>query len=295
LRLSRSDFIVHKEKINDTHDVWAVLKMAAGPRAYTSQTFKKLFALSGNQCAFPGCTKQLVNESNAKDSNICHIEAANSDGERYRADMTDKERAGYNNLILLCVQHHDETNDVEKYTVALLGEMKRNHISDQLSDKIKKNPSMLRNTINAISKIDIDDPVNNQAVSAFNISDKISFNAVKRYAPLIQEYKVYHHKINSLYDELEEQGSLKKSKILQTVRSYYLKVKGAYVDGEKDSVELIRENSDDIIEDVCKALTDKLESSGLFEDDVIFGVDLVMVDAFMRCKILEEPKYNDSQ
>jgi len=269
--------------------------MASGPRAYTQQTLKKLFALSGNQCAFPGCTTLLVNESNAKDSNICHIEAANIDGERYRANMTDKERADYDNLILLCVQHHDETNDVEKYTVELLNEIKRSHISDLLNDKIKRNPSMLRNTINAISQIDIDDEANSEDVSAFNISDKLVYNSVKRNAALIQEYKVYHHKINSLYDELEEQGSLKKNKILQAVRSYYLKAKGVYVGDAKDPISIVRAHSDDIIDDVCKKLSDKLENSGLYEDDIIFGVDLVVVDAFMRCRILEEPKANDSK
>jgi hypothetical protein len=41
----------------------------------------------------------------------------------------DKERADYDNLILLCVQHHDETNDGEKYSVITLKEMKRDHIS----------------------------------------------------------------------------------------------------------------------------------------------------------------------
>lgn len=286
---------IRKDEINDSHNIWTGIKMASGPRAYTPQTLKKLFALSGNQCAFPGCAKQLVNERNAKESNICHIEAANFDGERYRANMTDKKRADYDNLILLCIQHHDETNDVKRYTVELLKEMKKNHISDRLNDKIQRKPSMLRNTINAISKIDIDDDVNSESISAFSISDKLVYNSVKRYAPLIQEYKVYHHKINSLYDELEVQGSLKKNKILQTVRSYYLKAKGVYVGDAKDSIAIVRAHSDDIIDDVCKKISDELDGSGLYEDDIIFGVDLVVVDAFMRCRILEEPKTDDSK
>jgi len=269
--------------------------MMSGPRAYTPKTLKRLFALSGNQCSFPGCTKPMVNEVNAKDSNICHIEAANPDGERYRECMTDLERADYDNLILLCIQHHDETNDVEKYTVVALKEMKKNHISDLLNQKIKTNPSMLRNTINAIARIDMDSDANTEGLNSFNIQEKLTYNVVKRNVSLIQEYKAYHHKINSLYDELEGQGSLKKSKILHIVKNFYLKSKGRYVGDAEEPMLIIRAHSDDIIEDVSAKICNKLEDSGLYEDDIIFGVDLVVVDAFMRCKILEEPKKNDSK
>lgn len=99
----------------------------AGPRDYTDKTIKRLFGLSGNQCAFPGCTEIMTNDKNAKNSNICHIEAANEGGERFNPGMSDIQRADYPNLILLCVQHHDETNDVNKYTVDALKEMKSNH------------------------------------------------------------------------------------------------------------------------------------------------------------------------
>lgn len=263
-------------------------------RNYTQKTLKRLFGLSGNECSFSGCSTALVNESNAKESNICHIEGANEDGERYRKDMTDVERADYNNLILLCVQHHDETNDVAKYTVPVLQKIKKDHVSNQFGKKVKSNPSMLRNTINAIACIDIESGVESGNNNAFNISDKLDYNAIKRYAPLIEEYKVYHHKINSLYDELEAQGSLKKSKILSNIRGYYLKAKGSYSTDSKISIDKVRQHADDIIDDILNALHSKLDDSGLYDDDIILGIDLVVVDAFMRCKILEEPVQNDS-
>ena len=118
------------------------------PRGYTRQTIKKLFALSGNLCAFPNCPERVVNENNAKNSNICHIEAAEAGGQRYNPNMTDIQRADYDNLILLCVQHHDETNDIEKYTVDVLKTMKQEHTSQYLGEKITKNPSMLNVLIN---------------------------------------------------------------------------------------------------------------------------------------------------
>jgi len=101
--------------------------MGKQARNYSQKTIKRLFALSGNQCAFPNCNRILVNQNNALDSNICHIEAAESKGQRYNPNMTDKERADYNNLILLCPIHHDETNNVDEYTVDVLRNMKKNH------------------------------------------------------------------------------------------------------------------------------------------------------------------------
>lgn len=268
--------------------------MGKHARNYSAKTLKRLFGLSGNECSFPGCSTVLVNESNAKESNICHIEGANDDGERYREDMTDVERADYNNLILLCVQHHDETNDVVKYTVPVLQKMKKDHVSNHLGKTVKSNPSMLRNTINAIANIDIESGVDAGNQNAFNISEKLDYNAVKKYTPLIEEYKVYHHKINSLYDELEAQGSLKKNRILSNIRGYYLKAKGRYATDSEISIDKVRQHADDIIDDILYALQSKLDDSGLYDDDIMLGIDLVVVDAFMRCKILEEPVQNDS-
>ena len=101
--------------------------MGKQARNYTQQTIKILFALSASQCSFPNCKKQIVNENNAIDSNICHIQGANLGSERYNPNMSDKERADYNNLILLCPQHHFETNNVNIYTVEVLHKMKKEH------------------------------------------------------------------------------------------------------------------------------------------------------------------------
>ncbi len=262
-------------------------------RQYTDKTLKRLFGLSGNECAFPGCTRLLVNTKNAKDSNICHIEAASNGGERYNHSMTDEERADYQNLILLCVQHHDETNNVELYTVSALQRMKGSHESSFLNKKINNNPSMLKNTINAIAGITLEDVEETNSLKAFDPREKIEYNSVKNNVALIQEYKVYHQKVNSLYDELELQGSIKKEKLLNNIKVIYTTIKGNYVLDSENQIEIIRQYSDDIIDAVYEYLYSKLEESSFWDEDVVFGIRLIMIDAFMRCKILEEPTKND--
>jgi ribosomal protein S15P/S13E len=90
-------------------------------------TIRALFALSGNQCAFPGCTQPLINEKNQFIGQICHIEAALPGAERYNPNQSDEERSGHENLILFCYPHHVETNDVSEYTVEKLKAVKREH------------------------------------------------------------------------------------------------------------------------------------------------------------------------
>lgn len=88
---------------------------------------KRLFARSGNRCAFPKCTTPIV-EGETVLGEICHIAAANAQGPRYEAAQSDEERHGFDNLILLCPTHHTVVDaDLESYTVARLLKMKADH------------------------------------------------------------------------------------------------------------------------------------------------------------------------
>lgn len=93
----------------------------------TEPTLKALFAKSGNKCAFPDCDNILVHEDGGIICQVCHIEAASPQGERYNPQQTDEERRHLDNLILLCPQHHIITNDESIYTVEVMRKMKCDH------------------------------------------------------------------------------------------------------------------------------------------------------------------------
>ena len=82
---------------------------------------------------------------------------------------------------------------------------------------------------------------------------------------------------------------IKKEKLLSVIKDTYLRIKGKYILNSDNAIELIRQNSDNIIDDVYDELYSKMESYNLFDEDLILGIRLIMVDAFIRCKILEEP------
>jgi hypothetical protein len=106
-----------------------------------------------------------------------------------------------------------------------------------------------------------------------------------------EDFKVYHAKINALYDELDAAGSIKKTRVLDAVRAVYLRVKGRHVLGYSDqALEIVRKNSDTIFNEVFEELYNGIESTSEWKEDLEFGLRIVLVDAFIRCKIMEEPR-----
>jgi hypothetical protein len=265
-------------------------------RQYKPSTIRKLDTLSGNQCASPDSLNSLIaSDDETIISKICHIEAANKNGPRFNAGMSDDERRHFDNLILLCDECHsiiDNNENEPKYPATLLKEWKRNHESKRLS-QLNRNPSLLKHAINAIAKAELDhdniEPI--ETFRAFKIENKIQYNLIKRNKSLIDGFKIFYSKINSLYNELEKQGSFKKNNLLRNVWKIYLKVKGNYVEGSENPMQVIRANADNIIEDVEDKIIELVEKDGEFyHEDISFGISIIMVDAFIRCKILEEPE-----
>ncbi len=262
-------------------------------RQYKPSTVRRLDTLSGNECAEPTCKKSLIAEDGKSIvSKICHIEAASENGPRWSDDMTDDERRHYNNLILLCDEHHtiiDNKENELKFPVELLKEWKSNHESKMLYKL--RNSSLLKTAIDAISDLEFEiDEGDDIKTKPFDIDVKIHYNDIKRNKYIINEYKVFYPKVNSLYRELEAQGSFKKDKLLRNINNLYLRKKGEYLNGNQNLIEQIRENADNIFEDIENELFNLVKQDGEFyHEDIVYGISIIMVDAFMRCKILEEP------
>lgn len=94
------------------------------------KTVRRLFALSGNMCAFPGCSLPVVESAGTITGEICHIKARSKDGPRYDAAQSDEQRHAFENLILLCRRHHKVVDaESEVYTSDALQEIKTIHES----------------------------------------------------------------------------------------------------------------------------------------------------------------------
>lgn len=106
-------------------------------------TLKRLFAMSGNRCAFPECTLPIVDDSGVVTGTVCHIKARSKKGPRYDPKQTADERHSYANLLLLCPRHHKQIDsDSRTYTVDRLGEMKAVHEQRNGSIELSKSDAL---------------------------------------------------------------------------------------------------------------------------------------------------------
>jgi hypothetical protein len=267
-------------------------------RQYKPSTVRRLDTLSGNECAHPNCSKKLIAEDGISIiSKICHIAAASKEGPRFDEKMTDDERRGFNNLILLCDEHHviiDNKDNESQYPTPLLKKWKSDHekkILELISSKnlLSKHPLALNKVINAIgSNIDeiLDLP---ETGNAPNTETKILFNNIKRYESVIREFAPYQVKLNKIYEIIEKEGSTKKELVLHNIKRIYLSLKSQY-----NGIEEIRKNADIILDKVIEIIWDNIDKAPNRLDDfdqetIDFSLMIVIVDAFMRCNILEEP------
>jgi hypothetical protein len=94
--------------------------------APTERDVNRLFALSLNQCAFPNCTASIFGLSDEMVGEICYIKARSPEGPKYDPAQTHAERHGFNNLVLLCRNHHKIVDDdASRYPVEWLKRIKR--------------------------------------------------------------------------------------------------------------------------------------------------------------------------
>ena len=94
----------------------------------SDRTIKRIFALSRNQCAYPGCKTAIVQSAGTVTGEICHIAGQSPGGPRYDPKQTDEQRHAFENLILLCSVHHRVVDDQPKqFTRELLDDMKAMH------------------------------------------------------------------------------------------------------------------------------------------------------------------------
>lgn len=151
----------------------------------TSKTIKKLFALSGNICAFNdtdrNCSNIIINNSGTVLGEICHIHAVEENGARFNSDITNEELRSFNNLILLCPVCHkiiDDIDNRDKYNAVFLKKMKNEHekrffekdISEKLKNKFESELS--GNTVDLLKNIYETSVSTNKAV--MQIQSKLS-------------------------------------------------------------------------------------------------------------------------
>lgn len=116
----------------------------------TDRTRKELWSKSGNRCAI--CHIELITSRQNGSYNIgeeCHIISEKTNGPRYKEGVKDYDT--YDNLVLLCRNHHKEIDDpanLAKYSEKSLIEIKKKHeewVRQKLLEDRRDSVSLIKN------------------------------------------------------------------------------------------------------------------------------------------------------
>ena len=135
-------------------------------------------------------------------------------------------------------------------------------------NRIAKNPSYLASVVNAIAKLPLEDTSDTSSVLPFEIENKITHNNVTVYKRIIEDYAFYSSLINDTYDTISEVNPYCRDKIMKVVKRKYEDTKNYLIkeNQEVSEMNIIRENSDEIISSVLSTLKELLyESTNLNE------------------------------
>ncbi|MDD5089855.1 MAG: SMEK domain-containing protein [Candidatus Wallbacteria bacterium] len=115
---------------------------------------------------------------------------------------------------------------------------------------------------------------------SFEIEKKIVFNNLVRAAALIEEHKVYVHRIGKIYSEFDQQGKNKSHSVLNGIRRVYI---------DLDSSLSPDEIFFDVISNVIRKVQESANYQPMPQEELELYVQILVVDAFIRCKIFKNP------
>lgn len=159
-------------------------------------------------------------------------------------------------------------------------------IKKELGEEIStiKVDSNLATIINILAEEDLDFKNTEINTTVFVIEEKINYNNLNGVRELIDDYKIFSVKLDQKYVEFDRGGKNRSTSILQIIRKQYIKVKNE----KKDSEEIFY----GVVENIIKIIEESANYKKLPFEELEMCVDILVVDAFMRCKIFENPEEN---
>ncbi len=141
--------------------------------------------------------------------------------------------------------------------------------------------SNLATIINILAKEDLNVSDENSERIVFDIEKKITYNDLDDAKPIIDDYKKNHMQVNKKYEASNALGANKSLSVLSIIRNQYINARRTI------------NNADDIFFDVIEKVIDIVQESPNFVkiplEELELCVNILVVDAFIRCKIFEKP------
>ena len=149
-------------------------------------------------------------------------------------------------------------------------------------DKIESN---LAKIINILASETLDINATSPEINSFAIEDKISFNDLQDVKSIIDDYKIFYHRLDEIYTEFDKEGKNKSFSVLQEIRRQYIEL--SRLDNTPTYI---------FYEIINRVINVIIKSSNYIKmpiEELQICTDILVVDAFIRCKIFKNPEgYN---
>jgi hypothetical protein len=141
--------------------------------------------------------------------------------------------------------------------------------------------SALTAIIKLLSQTKLDE-FESSPLHAFDVDRKIEFNQLSNYRTLIVEYNIYQSTVSRIYTAFDEMGQNKSLIVLNKIRKIYTTNKN-------------NETGDKLFALITDSIKTEIRQSANLDinmstDAIDMYVDMIVVDAFIRCKIFENPQ-----
>ncbi|KQO18049.1 ABC-three component system protein [Paenibacillus sp. Leaf72] len=143
--------------------------------------------------------------------------------------------------------------------------------------------SNLTELIKLLSKEDLKVAEEQTELNEYNIDWKIEYNDLLKVRSIIKKYKIYYSKLNSLYAEFDRQGNNKSMSVFDKLSRFY--TEEMLLDDFNNNQKFLR-----IINRTVSYIRETDNFVDLADEELELCVSIIIVDAFIRCKVFEDPE-----
>lgn len=144
--------------------------------------------------------------------------------------------------------------------------------------------SNLTRIINILSQENLEVGQEEYEIDYFEIDRKIDFNSLKDAKMLIEDYRAHFNRVDKIYNEFDKSGVNKSISVLASIRNMYIPNKALHSD---DALFF------KVIDEVKQRIKDSANYTPMPIEELEMCINILVVDAFIRCKIFENPReYN---
>lgn len=146
----------------------------------------------------------------------------------------------------------------------------------------ERRPSVITYVINRLADEPLAEIAVNPDTKSFDLEPKIDFNSLKKWRDIISEYTVFSLLVDKIYRAYDEQGVNKSFAVLSSLHDLYLNLASELTG---DAL------FDKLLESVYEIVNKDYKcNESLTREELQMNIKIVLVDAFVKCKIFKKPE-----